>query len=216
MTPPPGPRIISVAPVRLAGWLDGFAERHGTPAVDVTADRLTLHSPDGAEAAFPLAWGALSAGDPLAALVAEATRERRVGAVIARRQAHAVGIFEGARLVTGRHGHHYVQGRTKAGGWSQQRYARRRANQAGKSFDAAAEDVAEVLLPVVGTLEALILGGDRAAVAAVLAHPDLAPLADERLRHGTAVYGVPDPNAGVLAGFGDVFRKVVVELNQLA
>jgi hypothetical protein len=27
---------------------------------------------------------------------------------------------------------------------------------------------------------------------------------------------VPDPNAGVLAGFGEVFRKVVVELNQLA
>jgi hypothetical protein len=216
MTPQPGPRTISVAPARLAGWLAGFAERHGTPAAEVAPDRLTLRAPDGAEAAFPLAWGPLPDGDPLAALVAEATRERRVGAVIARRQAHAVGVFDGARLVAGRHGHHYVQGRTKAGGWSQQRYSRRRANQAGKSFDAAADDVAEVLLPVVDTLEALILGGDRAAVAAVLAHPDLAPLAAERLRHGTAVFGVPDPNAGVLAGFGELFRKVVVELNQLA
>jgi hypothetical protein len=210
MTPPLGARSVGVPPERLAGWLAGFAERHGTPTVDVTPDRLTLHAPDGAEAAFPLAWGPLPEGDPLEALVAEATRERRVGAVIARRQAHAVGIFEGSRLVTGRHGHHY------AGGWSQQRYARRRANQAGKSFDAAAADVAEVLLPAVRTLEALVLGGDRAAVAAVLAHPDLAPLADARLRHGTAVFGVPDPNAGVLAGFGEVFRKVVVELNQLA
>ena len=61
-----------------------------------------------------------------------------------------------------------------------------------------------------------MLGGDRAAVTAVLAHPDLAPLGAARLRHGTAVFGVPDPNAGVLAGFGEVFRKVVVELNQLA
>ncbi len=216
MTPPPGPRVIGVAPERLAGWLAGFEGRHGVPTVDVTTDRLTLHAPDGAEAAFPLAWGPLPEGDPLQALVAEVTRERRVGAVIARRKAHAVGIFEGSRLLNGRHGHHYVQGRTKAGGWSQQRYARRRANQAGRSFDAAADDVAEVLLPAVATLEALVLGGDRAAVAAVLAHPDLAPLADARLRHGTTVFSVPDPNAGVLAGFGEVFRKVVVELNQLA
>ncbi len=216
MTPQPGTRTISVAPERLAGWLAGFAKRHGAPGVDLTPDRLTLHAPDGAQADFPLAWGPLPDGDPLAALVAESTRDRRVGAVIARRQAHAVGIFEGSRLIAGRHGHHYVQGRTKAGGWSQQRYARRRANQAGKSFDAAADDVAEILLPAVSTLEALVLGGDRAAVAAVLAHPDLAPLANQRLRHGTAVFGVPDPNAGVLAGFGELFRKVVVELNQLA
>jgi hypothetical protein len=216
MTRQSGRRTISVAPERLAGWLAGFAERHGVPAFEVATDRLTLHAPDGAEAAFPLAWGPLPDGDPLAALVAEVTRERRVGAVIARRQAHAVGIFEGARLITGRHAHHYVQGRTKAGGWSQQRYARRRANQAGKSFDAAADDVAEVLLPALNTIEALVLGGDRAAVSAVLAHPDLAPLGDPRLRHGTAVFGVPDPNAGVLAGFGAVYRRVVVELNQLA
>jgi hypothetical protein len=216
MTTQPGPRTVGVAPERLAGWLAGFAERHGVPAVGLTPERLTLRSPDGAEAAFPLAWGPLPDGDPLAVLVAEATRERRIGAVIARRKAHAVGIFDGERLVTGRHGHHYVQGRTKAGGWSQQRYARRRANQAGKSFDDAAGDVAEVLLPVVDTLEGLVLGGDRAAVTAVLAHPGLAPLNDPRLRHQTTVFGVPDPNAGVLASFGAVFRKVVVELNQLA
>ena len=216
MTPQPGTRTVGVAPERLAGWLAGFAQRHGTPVVDVAPERVILRAPDGAEAAFPLAWGPLPDGDPLTMLVAEAVRERRVGAVIARRKAHAVGIFEGSRLVTGRHGHHYVQGRTKAGGWSQQRYARRRANQAEKSFDGAADDVAEVLLPALDSLEALVLGGDRAAVAAVLAHPELAPLGASRLIHGTVVFGVPDPNAGVLAGFGAVFRKVVVELNQLA
>ncbi len=181
-------------------------------------DRLTLHAPDGAEAAFPLAWGPLPDGDPLAALVAEATRERRVGAVIARRKAHAVGIFEGARLVTGRHGHHYVQGRTKAGGWSQQRYARRRANQAGEVVRRVPPPTcAEVLLPVVGTLEALVLGGDRAAVAAVLAHPDLAPLADARLRHqdgGVRRPGSERRRAGRASA--TVFRKVSIELNQLA
>ena len=216
MTAPAGPRFISVAPERLNGWLAGFAERHGVPAVEVAPDRVTLRAPDGAEAGFGLIWGPLPDGDPLASLVAEYTQERRVGALIARRKAHAVGIFEGARLVTGKHGSHYVQGRTKAGGWSQQRYARRRENQAGRSFDAAAADVAEVLLSQVGHLEALMLGGDRAAVAAVLAHPDLAPLGAARLRHSPNIFGVPDPNAGVLAGFGAVFRRVAVELNQLA
>ena len=216
MTPQPGTRLLNVAPERLTGWLDGFAERHGIPKVEVADDRVTLRAPDGAEAGFPLAWGPLPAGEPLVNLVSEFLRPRRVGALIARQKAHAVGIFDGARLVTGRHGSHYVQGRTKAGGWSQQRYARRRANQAGRSFDAAAEDAAEVLLPELGRLEALMVGGDRTAVAAVLAHPDLAGLAELRLRHGFGVLGVPDPNAGVLAGFGGAFRRVAVELNQLA
>jgi hypothetical protein len=216
MTPQQGPRTIGVAPERLAGWLAGFAERHGVPAVEVSAERVTLRAPDGAEAAFPLPWGRLPDGDPLTGLVGAFTKERRVAAVIARQKAHAVGIFVGDRMVAGKHGSHYVQGRTKAGGWSQQRYARRRANQAGRSFDAAAADVAEVLLPELDSLEALMLGGDRTAVSAVLAHPDLAGLSDPRLRHGTGIFAVPDPNAGVLAGFGAIFRRVVVELNQLA
>ena len=216
MTPQQEARTIKVAPERLAGWLDGFAERHGTPTVEVADDRVALRAPDGAEALLPLAWGPLPAGEPLVTLVTEFLRPRRVGALIARQKAHAVGIFDGARLVTGRHHSHYVQGRTKAGGWSQQRYARRRANQAGRSFDAAAEDAAEILLPELGRLEALMVGGDRTAVAAVLAHPDLAGLAELRLRRGSHVLAVPDPNAGVLAGFAGVFRRVGIELNQLA
>ncbi|MCC6495925.1 MAG: hypothetical protein IT193_06655 [Propionibacteriaceae bacterium] len=216
MTPQPGPRTVSVAPERLDGWLAGFQQRHGRVAAEVSPDRVLLLAPDGATAGFNLVWGPLPEGDPLAGLVGEFVRARRVGALIARQKAHAVGVFDGALLVAGRHGSHYVQGRTKAGGWSQQRYARRRANQAGRSFDAAAEDVAELLLPELGRLEALMVGGDRTAVAAVLAHPDLAGLAELRARHGSGVLSVPDPNAGVLAGFGAVFRRVGIELNQLA
>ncbi len=216
MTPEPGPRTVTVAPERLEGWLAGFEARHGPLVADLSPKRVVLLAADGAEAGFGLVWGPLPDGDPVAGLVAEFTRARRVGALIARQKAHAVGIFDGDRLVDGRHGSHYVQGRTKAGGWSQQRYARRRANQAGRSFDAAAQDAAEILLPEIGRLEALMVGGDRTAVAAVLAHPDLAGLAELRLRHGGGVIAVPDPNAGVLAGFGAVFRRVSIELNQLA
>lgn len=212
----PVPRMVNVAPERLAGWLDGFAARHGRPAVRILAAFVDLEAPDGACARVRLAWGPLpSDAEPLAALVASATRPRLVGALIVRRKAHAVGVFDGAELLAGRHGSHYVQGRTKAGGWSQQRYARRRANQAGRAFGAAAADAAEVLLPCLDSLEALVTGGDSAAVQAVLAEPVL-----ERLRGAglpqVGVFAVPDPNAGVLAGFPDVFRRVVIELNELA
>ncbi len=211
-----GPRTVRVDPTRLGGWLDGFAGRHGGPRVERDGDTVVLHAPDGALARITLPWGPPEGPDPLAGLVEAATRARVVGALIVRRKAHAVGVFEGAELVAGRHGSHYVQGRTKAGGWSQQRYARRRANQAERSFDAAAADAATVLLPQAGRLEALVTGGDRTAVATVLAHPGLERLADPALRRGFGTFAVPDPNAQVLAGFGVVFRQVPIELNELA
>lgn len=207
---------MSVAPERLSGWLEGFAARHGRPLVEVDADHVRLLAPDGAEALIRLAWGPLDAGEPLAELVAAFTRPRRVGALIVRRQAHAVGVFDGDALVAGRHGSHYVQGRTKAGGWSQQRYARRRANQADRAFDAAAADAASILLPEADRLEALVTGGDRAGVLAVLGQPGLARLADPALRLGFGTFAVPDPNARVLSGFASVFRAVPVELNEFA
>lgn len=211
------PRTVGVAPERLSGWLDGFALRHGRPDVQVDDARVVLVAPDGAQARIGLPWGPLEpGGDPLAALVAASARPRTVGALIVRRKAHAVGVFDGESLVAGRHGSHYVQGRTKAGGWSQQRYARRRANQAGRSFGAAAADAVEVLLPRLGDLEALVTGGDRTAVQAVLAEPGLERLVAAGLPQPFGVLAVPDPNAGVLAGFGAQFRRVAIELNELA
>ncbi|MFZ0530135.1 MAG: Vms1/Ankzf1 family peptidyl-tRNA hydrolase, partial [Propionicimonas sp.] len=113
MTAASGPaRTVSVAPARLAGWLAGFAERHGPLACEPTDDRLTITAADGAVARLRLAWGPLPAGDPLTGVVEAFVRPRRVGALLVRRKAHAVGVFEGDRLVSGRHGSHYVQGRT--------------------------------------------------------------------------------------------------------
>lgn len=212
----PGLRTVRVGPSRLEGWLDGFGGRHGRPRIEAGPDAIALLAPDGALARIALPWGLTPGADPLAELVESVSRPRRVGALIVRRKAHAVGVFEGDLLVAGRHGAHYVQGRTKAGGWSQQRYARRRANQAERSFDAAAEDAAAILLPEIDRLEALVTGGDRAAVTAVLAHPGLERLADPALRRGFGTFAVPDPNARVLAGFAEVFRQVSIELNELA
>jgi Peptide chain release factor 1 (eRF1) len=206
-------RLVQVAPERLAGWLERFATRHGAPVVTSSPQVVRLDAPDGAVASVELPWGALPGRDPIAELIADAERPRLVGALIVRRRAHAVGIFDGPDLVIGRHAGHYVQGRTKAGGWSQQRYARRRANQAGHAFAEAAADVAELLLPEAGRLEALVAGGDATAVAEVLARSDFEPL--RRLRVGP-VHATPDPNATILAGFGQQLRQVRIRLNEQA
>ena len=50
-------------------------------------------------------------------------------------------------------------------------------NQRRASLDDAARDIAEVLLPVVGTLDALVAAGDAAALDTVLADPRLNRLA---------------------------------------
>ncbi len=210
-------RTVRVDPHRLAGWLDRFQDRHGTVEAIADAERLRCMAPDGAVAEILLRWGPLPQGvDPLVAVTEQVTRDRRVGALIVRRKAHAVGVFDGPRLEQGEHASHYVQGRTKAGGWSQQRYARRRANQADRAFAAAAADVEEVLLPIADGLEALVLGGDGAAVREVLADPAFPGLRDLAARTLHPVYSTPDPNRGVLAGFGEVFRAVPIRLNELA
>ena len=217
MVQPAAERTVHVAPERLRRWLDGFSERHGQVTCHSTGHELTLAGADGALATIDLVWGPLPAGtDPLVAVVESFGLTRRVGVLLVRRRAHAVGIFEGPHLVAGRHGSHYVQGRTKAGGWSQQRYARRREHQADRSFASAATDVATILLPQADSLTALITGGDRGAVAAVLADPRFEPLRRPRLHTGFGVFAVPDPNATVLAEFGQRFRAAPIRLNDLA
>jgi hypothetical protein len=83
-----------------------------------------------------------------------------------------------------------VQGRTKAGGQSQQRFARRRDRQARVAYEAATDHAARLLRP-----GPVVTGGDRSAVTEVLA--------DARLR-GLRVVGpwlaVPDPRRQVLDG----------------
>ncbi|WP_447645972.1 Vms1/Ankzf1 family peptidyl-tRNA hydrolase [Nocardioides zeae] len=86
-------------------------------------------------------------------------------------------------------GRRHVQGRTKAGGQSQQRFARRRANQAQAAYDAAADHAHRVWGP--GRL-AVVTGGDQVAVADVLA--------DRRLDVETVApfLDVPDSRRDVL------------------
>jgi hypothetical protein len=208
--PPSSARTVTVAAARLARWLDGFTERHGQTQHDLQDSVLMLTGADGArawvEAPFePLATD--TSTDPVAAVVAHAVRRRQVAVVLVRRGGHAAGLFDGATLLASKVGSSYVQGTTKAGGWSQQRYARRRANQA----DAAFADAADACVKVLGSArpDALVAGGDRDAVRHVLS--------DRRLAHLPEPTGpwltVKDPRLKVLAATPEQFLTVRVRLD---
>jgi hypothetical protein len=128
-------------------------------------------------------------------LVTIAPQPRRLGLLLARKGAVAVGVATGSELVTSKVDTHYVQGRTAAGGWSQQRFARRRDNQAKAAAADGAAIAGRLLLPEVRTLHALVAGGDRGAVDAILAAKELAPLL--ALRHDRFL-DVPEPRHAVL------------------
>ena len=201
--PPAGARRVSVPAARLRGWLLGFAERHGSTTISESPSTVALEAADGARAWVEVPFPPLSGG-----LLAHVEASRRVAVVLVRRGGYAVGVFDGAALAASKVGSSYVQGTTKAGGWSQQRYARRRANQASAAFASAADAAARILGDV--ALDAVVLGGDRPAVKAVLD--------DRRLQHlGPLVAGpwlaVKDPRLRVLAAMPEQFLSVRIELD---
>jgi hypothetical protein len=110
--------------------------------------------------------------------------------LLVRKGGFAIARLAGDRITESKVGQRHVQGRTKAGGQSQQRFARRRDNQARQAYEAAADHAARLLgagpLPVV-------TGGDHAAVDEVRADPRL-----RRLRVAGPWLAVPDPKRDVL------------------
>ncbi len=181
-------------PGRLARWVAGFADRHG-PSISTPQEYgLLLTAPDGATAEMHAPPGVSGAAD-LDGFLAAVSRPRRIGLLLARKGAMALGVAEGAELVVSKVDTHYVQGRTAAGGWSQQRFARRRENQAKAAVADAVELAVRLLLPAVPTLAALVCGGDRRTVDAVLADRRLAPLVGLRAER---LLTVPEPRRAVL------------------
>jgi hypothetical protein len=207
-------RTVQVPPERLPGWLDRFAERHGPGTVIALGSSVELAAPDGAIAELEVPFPPLRPdSDPLTALVAHARRERTVGVLLVRRVGYAAGVFRGSELLSSKVGSGYVQSRTKAGGWSQQRFARRRANQAQAIWGDAADVADRILVPRLAELDAVVAGGDQAGVAAVLGDPRLAAL--RPLVQG-ATLSVPDPRLSVLTATPQQFRAVRIRLNDLA
>ncbi len=105
----------------------------------------------------------------LAPLFDALAEDHLVGVLLVRLGGYAVGVFEGERLVASKVGSRFVKGRHKKGGYSANRFRRRREGQARALIAKAAETAVEVLEPWRSELEFVALGGDRAAVADLLA-----------------------------------------------
>lgn len=199
---------MGVPPERLARWVDGFAERHGETLAQASPELVVLRAADGARAELEVPFPPL-AGEGTAALVAHALRARRVGVLLVRLGGYACGVVEGEQLVASKVGSRPVHGRSAAGGQSQQRFARRREGQARVALQSAADTAFRVLVPVAPTLEAVVVGGERTAVDAVLADRRLAalpPLVTGRL------LDVPDPRQRVLETAPTLLRAVHIRI----
>lgn len=201
-----GGRWVEVPPDRLLRWIDGFAARHGSVDVESSQSHVVLRAADGTVATCDVPFPPLVAP---ADLVSHAGRDRRVGVLLVRRGGYAAGVFDGTTLVASKVGSRLVQGRTAAGGQSQQRFARRREGQAAAAMGAAADTAARVLLPYVASLEAVVTGGDRSSVADVLRDARLAPL---RPLVAERVLDVPDPRLTVLQSTPALFRAVRIRV----
>jgi hypothetical protein len=200
--------VVSVGFDRQPRWVDGFAERHDGVSATATDASVALTGGDGAAAEIEVPFPPMS-GTDLAALYAHLARQRVVGVLLVRRAGYAIGVFEDTRLVRSKVDSTYVQGTTKAGGWSQQRYARRRGNQAAAAFAQAADVAVRLLVAPERPLDAVMCGGDRAAVRAVLADPRLVPL--ESLVTGPWLQ-VKDPKLAALQATSEQFRAVRITL----
>jgi hypothetical protein len=200
-----------IPPERLARWLDRWAEAHAPLRTEVGRERVVFLGADGARLDTDPPVGGLAPseheGFAPGPLLDHVARERVVGVLLVRLGGHAAGVFAGRRLVDSKVGRRNVHGRHKAGGQSQQRFARRREGQARVAMQAAADVAARVLVPHQADLEALVLGGDRRALTTVLEDPRLRGLA--RLG-GERVLDVPDPRLDVLRATPERFLATVV------
>jgi len=180
---------VSVPAARVVRWVANFESRHGPTTYDVRGGALTGTAEDGSTFTARLPFAAAYDGPADAAsLAAAATPPGEWGVLLVRKGGFAVARMAGDQLVEHKIGQRHVQGRTKAGGQSQQRFARRRGNQARQAYEAAADHAARIL-----GAGPLVTGGDHAAVDEVLADPRLRgmPVVEPWL-------AVPDPKRAVL------------------
>jgi len=152
------------------------------------------------------------------AVAAHARRPRTVGVLLVRLGGYAAGVFTGypPALADAKTGSRLVHGRSAAGGWSQHRFARRREKQASEALQAAAGAAADVFGRRSGgrpgeKLDAVVLGGDKRAMAELRQDPRLAPylaIATDRF------LTVPDPKRAVLEATPRLFLAVRIRLTE--
>jgi hypothetical protein len=229
-----GGRWVEVPPERLVSWIVTFAGRHGgasavTRAGDGSA--VTFAAADGAVAEVHPPFPPLAPGPPgpspaapqaapemapeaAEAIVAHALADRTVGVLLVRLGGYAAGVFTGSppALAGSKTGRRLVHGRSAAGGWSQQRFARRRENQAATALRAAADAAVQVFGPFgPGGLDAVVLGGDKRSAAGLKDDPRLR---DYLSRAQERFLTVPDPRPAVLREIPQAYLAIRIRLTE--
>ena len=199
-------RTVTVPAARIQRWIDGFAQRHGGSTQQLAGGALHLLGEDSATAIItpPFPMDATDAE----AFVAAAQRIPRTGVILIRRGGFAAAIVEGDAVIASDVGKRHVQGRTAAGGWSQQRFARRRDKQVHELVEAAADYVARIIVPAL-PVDYLATGGDKPLVEEVLT--------DTRLRQLTTIprgphLDVPDPRRDVVTSLPERLSTLRIDL----
>ncbi len=198
-----GGRWLDIAPERTVSWLSAFTLRHGRADVVPHAGTVRYMCADGAIAECHVPFPPLP---DWPGATAQAPADPNPVEVAERIAAHS-GAPPG--LVTSKTGSRLVHGRSAAGGTSQQRFARRRENQAAQALAAAADTAVRVFTGYPGRLDAVVLGGDRAAIGRLRQDARLKPyfeLAVERF------LTVPQPRLAVLRDSARLLRAVRIRL----
>ena len=203
--------------------MDSFAQRHPGVSVAITeSDTIRFTADDGAVAECHVPFpplvlsgpaGALDADPAAAARLIEdhVTAARTVGVLLVRLGGYAAGVFTGSppRLTASKVGSRLVHGRSAAGGTSQHRFARRREKQAAEALGSAADTAFAIFGRPGVKLDAVVLGGDRTAIAALRDDPRLKAYLD---RATDRFLTVPDPRLAVLRETPRMFRAVRIRL----
>lgn len=193
-----GGRVVEIAPDRLTGWINRFTERHQAIAsMDASLSAVKITAADGATAslAVPFAPMRIDDAEPVEALFRHISEIGDVAAILVRERAYSVGVVRDGAVLASSTDTRYVQSRTAAGGWSQQRYARRRGNQRRDSYQSAADRAHRVLTAHTTAFNGLVVAGDATAIRTVLDDPRLADLADLPRRTFT---DIAEPRRAVL------------------
>ena len=201
---------VEISASRIVGWVNRFAGRN-TGVRDLIAhpDRLEIFGGDGTSARLEVPFAPMSVGtrEPVEALVDHLAGIGLLGLLLVRGGAHSIGTARDGVVLSSSTDRAYLQGRTAAGGWSQQRYARRRGNQLTASLADAVSTIERVVLPFADRLGGLVLAGDASALRRVMGEPALAPLAALPQR----MFGdIPEPRRAVLDAVAQ--RSLVVRI----
>lgn len=123
-------------------------------------------------------------------------RPRTLGVALVRLGGYSVGLYRHGAWQETKTGGRFVKNRHRKGGQSQRRFERIREGQIREHFDDVAELIRLRLLPRATELDALVLGGDRHTIQALLRRAPLPPPLAAKLLPRTI--DVPEPRREVL------------------